>query len=252
MFHDFSNGNTAQIKTLTTRKNGGQHFLRLGGGEDKLHVRGRFLQRFQQRIKCGGGEHVHLVDDVHFEAATRRRVRRGIAQLAHLLDAVVARAVNFQNVQRAAFGDLNAALVVVLKVHRRAVSGVEAFGKDTGDGCLARASRAAEKICVRDAAGGDGVTQRLRDVLLPNDLSKPLRSILSRYDLIRHFNPWSGNSIGQGDHGRCGASYRCCLPALAEFASPHSMGPDAPIVTLGGLGGKQIQSKLFVGPVTRH
>jgi len=30
---------------------------------------------------------------------------------------------------------------------------------------------------------------------------------------------------GQGDHGRCRANYRCCLPALAGFVSPQSMGP---------------------------
>ncbi|MEY2465987.1 MAG: hypothetical protein QOD03_508 [Verrucomicrobiota bacterium] len=30
----------------------------------------------------------------------------------------------------------------------------------------------------------------------------------------------------QGDHGRYGANYRCCLPALAGFVSPHSVGPD--------------------------
>ena len=29
----------------------------------------------------------------------------------------------------------------------------------------------------------------------------------------------------QGDHGGCGANCRCCLPALAGFVSPHSMGP---------------------------
>ena len=29
----------------------------------------------------------------------------------------------------------------------------------------------------------------------------------------------------QGDHGRCRADYRCCLPALAGFISPQSMGP---------------------------
>src|ERR1041384_4645898 len=31
----------------------------------------------------------------------------------------------------------------------------------------------------------------------------------------------------QGDHGGCRAKYRCCLPALAGFLSPHSMGPGA-------------------------
>jgi len=34
------------------------------------------------------------------------------------------------------------------------------------------------------------------------------------------------NEKCQGDHGRYGANYRCCLPALAGFVSPHSMGPD--------------------------
>jgi len=29
----------------------------------------------------------------------------------------------------------------------------------------------------------------------------------------------------QGYHGACRARYRCCLPALAGFASPQSMGP---------------------------
>jgi hypothetical protein len=29
----------------------------------------------------------------------------------------------------------------------------------------------------------------------------------------------------QGDHGGCRANCRCCIPALAGFVSPHSMGP---------------------------
>src|SRR6185436_13701773 len=33
------------------------------------------------------------------------------------------------------------------------------------------------------------------------------------------------NWKSQGDHGGCGANYRCCIPALAGFVSPHSMGP---------------------------
>src|SRR5436853_5430267 len=33
------------------------------------------------------------------------------------------------------------------------------------------------------------------------------------------------NGKCQGDHGGCRANYRCCLPALAGFVSPQSMGP---------------------------
>ena len=32
-------------------------------------------------------------------------------------------------------------------------------------------------------------------------------------------------SKSQGDHGKCGANYRCCIPALTGFVSPHSVGP---------------------------
>src|SRR3954464_9298598 len=40
--------------------------------------------------------------------------------------------------------------------------------------------------------------------------------------------PAQGNKMKcQGDHGGCRAKYRCCLPALAGFLSPHSMGPGA-------------------------
>ena len=54
---------------------------------------------------------------------------------------------------------------------------------------------------------------------------------------------------GQGDHGRCRSSYRGCLPALAGFASPHSMGPDLLILPPPKVGGKQIQGKLFANTV---
>src|ERR1041385_4100656 len=36
------------------------------------------------------------------------------------------------------------------------------------------------------------------------------------------------NAECQGDHGRCRANYRCCLPALAGFVSQQSMGPGEP------------------------
>ena len=37
---------------------------------------------------------------------------------------------------------------------------------------------------------------------------------------------FGGNGKRQGNHGKYEANYRCCLPALAGFVSPHSVGPD--------------------------
>src|SRR5688500_9537759 len=41
---------------------------------------------------------------------------------------------------------------------------------------------------------------------------------------------YSGSNLkksNQGDHGKCRANCRCCIPALAGFVSPHSVGPGA-------------------------
>ena len=110
----------------------------------------------------------------------------GLAQFADLLDAVVARAVDFQHVQRAAFGDFLAARVVVVEIDFGAAGAVQAFGEDARDGGFAGAARAAEEIGVRDAFLLDGVGERLGDVLLADDVAKALRPIFSGYDLIRH------------------------------------------------------------------
>ncbi len=50
----------------------------------------------------------------------------------------------------------------------------------------------------------------------------------------------------QGDHGGCRANYRCCLPALAGFVSPHSMGP-GPMNVRQHEGGFKEKSNLAVG-----
>ncbi len=52
----------------------------------------------------------------------------------------------------------------------------------------------------------------------------------------------------QGDHGRRRANYRCCLPALAGFVSPHSMGPGAGNVPHESAGFKDKHRTVGCGP----
>ena len=177
-------GNPAQVKTLAARKDGRQDLLRVGRGEHELHVRRRLFERFEQRVERRRREHVDFVNDVDFELRIGGRVFAGLAQFADLFDAVVARAVNFQNVQRAALGNFNAARILVVKIDFRAAGAIQAFGKNAGDGGFARAARAAEQVGVRDALLRDGVGERLGDVLLPDDIGEPLRAVFSGYDLI--------------------------------------------------------------------
>ena len=144
-------GNPAQIKPLAAREDRRQNLFRVGRGEHELHVRGRLLQRFQQRVERRRREHVNFVNDVNLELRIGRRVFAGLAQFAHLFHAVVARAVNFQHVQRAAFGDFLHARIIVVEIHLRAAGAIQAFGENAGDGGFAGAARPAKQIGVRDA-----------------------------------------------------------------------------------------------------
>lgn len=54
-----------------------------------------------------------------------------------------------------------------------------------------------------------------------------------------------GKGEYQGDHGICRANYRCCIPALAGFVSPQSMGPGRTIKEQLGDGIKLYYSNLI-------
>lgn len=183
---DERGGDAAEVEALAAGEDGGQHLLRVRGGEHELHVRRRLLEGLEQRVERRRGEHVDFVDDVDFELRGGGRELARLAQLAHLLDAVVARAVDLQHVERAALGDFHAARIVHIKVGERTAGAVERLGEDARERGLARAARTAEQVGVRDAAGCDGIGQRARDMLLTDNVREALRAVFAGDDLIRH------------------------------------------------------------------
>ena len=192
VFDNERGGDAAQVKSLAAGKDGGQHFLRVGGGEQELHMRGRLLEGLEQRVKSRRGEHVNFVNDVDFVRSGGRRVFAGLAEFAHLFHAVVAGPVDLDHIERPAFGDFEAAGIVIAEVHLGSAGAVQAFGEDAGDGGFARAARPAKQVGMGDALLFDGVGKRLRDMLLPDDIGKPLGPVFPRNDLITHENQMSG------------------------------------------------------------
>jgi hypothetical protein len=95
-----------EVELQAAREHRHRDFLRVGGGKDELDVLGRLLQRLQHGVEGRGGQHVHFVDDVHLEAAARRRVGGVLQQLAHLVDLGVGRGVDLDEVHEAAGIDL--------------------------------------------------------------------------------------------------------------------------------------------------
>ena len=78
-----------------------QHLVRLRRREDEDQVLGRLLDDLEQRVERRRGHHVRLVDDEDAVARADRREVRAVAQLARVVDAVVAGGVHLGDVERA-------------------------------------------------------------------------------------------------------------------------------------------------------
>jgi hypothetical protein len=74
---------------VRARADGGQHLLRLGGGEHEDEVLRRLLHDLEQGVEPLRGDHVGLVDDEHAVARLRRREERAVAQLTGVVHAAV-------------------------------------------------------------------------------------------------------------------------------------------------------------------
>src|SRR6266849_3120392 len=80
---------TAEIVALEPRQNRLGHFLRLGRREDEFDVRGRFLERFEQRVEGLVRELMRFIDDVNLEAVPRRRESQRMRRISRTARASV-------------------------------------------------------------------------------------------------------------------------------------------------------------------
>ncbi len=73
--------------------------LGLGRREDELDVLGRLLDELEQRVEARRGDHVRFVEDEDLESVARGGERRALAQVAGVVDAVVGRGVDLDDVE---------------------------------------------------------------------------------------------------------------------------------------------------------
>ena len=121
---------------------------------------------------------MHFVDDVDFVFAVLRRVFHRLAQIPHLIHAVVARGIDFNDVQAffVLHPDAVRAFAAGIAVHR--VFAVNGPREDFRGGRLARSPGAAEQIGVGNPVADDLVPQRVDNRPLPHDVGKILRAPL--------------------------------------------------------------------------
>ena len=101
MRHDGGRWHLLQIKLQTARQHGHWNFLRIGGGENKFDMFGRFFQRLQHRVESVVGQHVNFIDHVDLEARIRWRVHRLFQQLRHFIDTAIGRRVELDVIDKA-------------------------------------------------------------------------------------------------------------------------------------------------------
>ena len=105
---------------------------------DEDHVGGGFFERFEEGVERPLGKHVDFVDDEHFVFADHRRVLGLFQKVADVIDAGVARRIDFNHVHRVAACDVLAARAFALPaafLHggARAAIGTEAVALMPGD-----------------------------------------------------------------------------------------------------------------------
>ncbi len=175
-----------QVELQAARQHRHGQLLRVGGGQQELYVRRRLFQRLQQRIECVLRQHVHLIDQVHLEAAARRCVLRVLDHFAHVVHAGVAGRIDFQQVDKAAFIHRRAHRALAARVSRLPTLAIQRLGEDARDRGLADAAGAGEQVGMMHAPGIERIGERAHDMLLPDQLGELAWAPLAGEYLIGH------------------------------------------------------------------
>ena len=166
-----------EVEPMAAVDDGGGNLVRLGGGQHEDHVRGRLLERLQERVPRRGREHVRLVEDVDAAPAAHGLERDVLAQLADVVDGVVGGGVHLDHVDGRAVGDGAAGRIVGREVGAGSALGVQRTGQELGHARLAGPPRADEQVGVMHLPELDRVAQCAHDVLLSHHLVEGARAV---------------------------------------------------------------------------
>ena len=167
---------SAKIEALAARDDRRGDLVRLGGRQDEYRVRRGFLKSLEQRVEGRDRELMHLIDHIHLVTRSGRHQAHVLANLPHVLDAVIRGAVNLDHIDIGTGGDRGAVRARSAGLRRGHVDrgAVEALGENARGGRLADPAGSDEQKGVADSSGADGVLERPGDVLLTDDVFEGL------------------------------------------------------------------------------
>jgi len=129
---------------------------------------------------------VDLVDQVDFEGPAGRGVGRALAEVADVFHTVVAGAVDLNDIQAAALGDLEAGVALSAGLGGGALLAIQRLREDAGGGGFTDPARTHKKVGLSEALGVHRILQGARDVILPDHLGEGLRTVFSGEHTVTH------------------------------------------------------------------
>jgi hypothetical protein len=157
-----------------------RQLLRIGGGQQELDVRRRFLERFQQRVERVIRQHVHLVDEVHLVASAARCVLHVVEQFTRVIDLGARGRIHFDEIDETTLVDLPACGAHAAGIRAHAGFAVQRFGEYARHRGFADSAGAGKQEGVMDFAAVERVAQGAQHMLLPHHFGEALGAPLAR------------------------------------------------------------------------
>jgi hypothetical protein len=173
---DLVDAEPPEAEVLAAREHRRGQLLRLGRREDEHQARRRLLERLEQGVGGGARQHVGLVEHPHAAAAPQRGQANLLAQVADVVDRVVRRRVELDDVRVVASLHQQARLAVAARTLGGGRVAVDRHGEQARRGRLAHAARSREEVGVPDASQAQRGQQHVLDVLLTDDLVEATRA----------------------------------------------------------------------------
>ena len=184
-------GDRVEVEPLAPAADRVEQLVGLGGGQHEHDMVGWLFQRLEQGVARRPGEHVGLVEDVDPLRPTGGDGSDVDPDLPDVLDLVVRRRVELDDVERGALGDGETRLADVARLGRVAPLGaVERLGQQPGGGGLPGTAGPGEEIGVGDPTLDHLADQGLGDVVLADHLVEALRPVLAIQRQVVHRRRW--------------------------------------------------------------
>ena len=186
MFGNTLSAEVFKIELQTSRQHRDRQFLRIRGGEQKLYVRRRLFEGFQQRSKARLGEHMHFIDKIDLVATSRGRILNIVQQLAHIIYASARCSIHLNQIDKPPFADLSTG--GTLTAGNRTDTGftVEAFREDPSNSGFTHSPGPGKQIGMVQSIVIESIDQRLQHMLLTSHFGENTRAPFAGKYLVTH------------------------------------------------------------------